>query len=356
MDKLSVALIGCGDISRKYVRTLEGAPQVELVGAYDLIPERTQRVAESFGGAAYASMDDLLADDRVQGVVNITLEAEHFAVSKRCLEAGKHVYSEKPLALSPAEATELVELASRNGTRLAAAPITILGEAEQTAWKLIRDGRLGTVRFVYCDMNWGRIESWHPNPGPYYTVGPLWNVGVYALTTLTTIFGPVRRAHGYGRIVLPDRRTKSGDPFDVTKPDLFIAIVELESGTIGRLTTNFYVDFESAKQRGVEFHGDLASLYMENPWLDFSTPVLVAEPGKPYEPVPLLGTPYDGFEISRGLMDLADAIAENRPHRASAAHAAHLVDVFDALATSSDEGRPVDVSSTFPPPAPMDWA
>jgi predicted dehydrogenase len=356
MDKLGVALIGCGDISRKYIKTLEGARQVQLVGAYDLIEERTQRAAESFGGTAYASMDELLADDAVQAVVNITLEREHYAVSKRCLEAGKHVYSEKPLALESGEAKELVELAQRNGTRLAGAPITILGEAEQTAWKLIRDGRLGTVRFVYCDMNWGRIESWHPEPGPYYTVGPLWNVGVYALTTLTTIFGPVRRAHGFGRIVLPDRRTKSGEPFDVTKPDLFIAILELASGTIGRLTTNFYVDFHNAKQRGVEFHGDLASMYMSNPWLDFSTPVEVAEQGKSYEPVPLVGEPYDGFEISRGLMDLADAIAEDRPHRASAEHAAHLVDVFEALSLSSAEGRAVDVSSEFPAPAPMDWA
>jgi predicted dehydrogenase len=356
MSKLGVALVGCGEISRKYVSTLLPAEQVELVGAFDILPERTQQAAESFEGKAYDSMDALLADDAVDAVVNITIEREHAAVTRRCLEAGKHVYSEKPLALRYDEATGLLDLAAEKGVRLAAAPITILGEAEQTAWKLIREGRLGDVRFVYVDMNWGRIESWHPTPAPFYQVGPLLNVGIYALTTLTTIFGPVRRVTGFGRVAYPDRRTRDGEPFAVTAPDLFIAIVELANGTIGRLTTNFYVSFNSAKQRGAEFHGDLGSLYVFNPWLDFNSTVEFAPPGQPYEPVPLVGTPYEGFEISRGVIDLAGAIAEGRPHRASAEQAAHLVEVFDALTTSSEEGRAVEVTSEFPVPAPMDWA
>src|SRR6185295_11959721 len=115
-----------------------------------------------FGCRAYPSMEALLADERVELVVNLTIHHAHAATTRLCLEAGKHVHSEKPMALTYEDARGLVELARQKGLRLGCSPFTYMGEAQQTAWKAIREGKLGTVRVAYAEVNWGRIESWHP--------------------------------------------------------------------------------------------------------------------------------------------------------------------------------------------------
>ncbi len=354
MRKLRVAIVGCGNIAGHYVETLRPHRQIGLLGAVDLVPERAKALAETFGGKAYPSLDALLADEAVDAVLNLTIHHAHAEVTTRCLEAGKHVHSEKPLALTYREAKELVELAERNGLRLSCSPFTVMGEAQQTAWKVVREGRLGTVRVAYADMNWGRIEAWHPSPAPFYEVGPLFDAGVYCLTVLTTVLGPARRVLGYGRVVYPERVTGQGMAFQVVAPDFVVAIVELASGTIARLTTTFYVDYES-KQRGLELHGDVGSLFLESV-VEFDAAVELAEIGGRYAPVPLLAEPYEGTEWGRGLVELADAIAEGRPHRATGEQGAHIVEILEAITCSLTDGRAVEVTSDFPPPAPMEWA
>ena len=108
---------------------------------------------------------------------------------------------------------------------------------------------------MYAEVNWGRIASWHPDPGPFYDVGALWDVGVYPLTMLTAIFGPARRVFAYGDVIHPDRVTEEGRKFHIDTPDFVVALVELENGPLVRLTTNFYVAIQT-KQSGLEFHGD----------------------------------------------------------------------------------------------------
>jgi predicted dehydrogenase len=275
-------------------------------------------------------------------------------VVTRCLEAGKHVHSEKPLALTYAEARGLVELAEQKGLRLGCSPFTYMGEAQQTAWKQVREGRLGTVRVVYAEVNHGRIESWHPNPGPFYQVGALFDVGVYPLTLLTAMFGPARRASAYGRVLYPDRVTKAGAPFHIETPDYVVAAVELDSGVLVRLTTNFYVGGHG-KQKGVEFHGDLGSLYLSS-WQRFDAAVEFAEYGGQYQPVPPVRAPYEGTEWGRAALDMAESIRAGRPHRATGEHAAHVVEILCAIADSTARGAPVEVHSSFTPPALMEWA
>ncbi len=200
---IRAAILGCGNIAGPYAKDLAKAPQIELLGVADLDTTRAEALAAEHGITAYASPAALLADDRVELVVNLTIHHAHYAVTKACLEAGKHVHSEKPLALTTAEAEALVQLAAEKGLRLGCSPFTWMGEAQQTAWKLIREGQLGTVRVAYAEVNWGRIEAWHPNPGPFYQVGALFDVGVYPLTIMTTIFGPARRVWSYGTLLHP---------------------------------------------------------------------------------------------------------------------------------------------------------
>ncbi len=353
-QKFRIAIVGCGNIAGPYAKTLQPYEQIELVGASDIDPQRARDFVETYGGRAYDSLDELLGDPSIDAVVNLTIHHAHPAVITQCLNAGKHVHTEKPLAMTYAEAKQLVDLADAKGLRLSSSPITFMGEAQQTAWKVIREGRLGTVRVAYAEVNWGRIESWHPAPGPFYEVGALYDVGVYPLTVLTTIFGPARRVTAYGTVLHPDRVTKEGVPFHIETPDWVVAAVELANGTVVRLTTNFYVGHHT-KQKGIEFHGDLGSLHIDS-WQNFNAQVEFAEFGGQYQPVDYVKEPYERTEWGRAVVELADAVANDRPQRATGAQAAHVVEILAAISTSAKEGRTVDVTSDFTPPAPMEWA
>ena len=353
---LTAAVVGCGNIAPRYVEALaRHEDRLRLLGACDLDLPRAEALAASFAGKTYPSLADVLADDDVELVVNLTTHSEHAEITARSLAAGKHVYSEKPLALRVEEARELVELAGRNGVRLACAPGTFLGEAQQTAWKLIRDGRLGTVRAVYAEANWGRIESWHPRPQSICDVGPFMDVGVYPLTILTTIFGPATRVVGYGRGLLPERTTLDGMPFFPAAPDFLCAFVEFGDGCIARLTTTFYVDGRQSSQRGIEFHGDDGSLHLAS-FLEFDSALDLAEPDGSRTPVPLLGTPFRGIDWARGVVDLAEALAAGEPQRVTGAQAAHVVEILSAMTEAIEEGRRVEVRSKFVSPSPAEWA
>ena len=350
---LRVAIVGCGNIAGPYARTIKPYAELELMGATDIDLSRAQALVDENGGRVYADLDEMLADPNIDLIINLTIHHAHPAVITQCLNAGKHVHSEKPLALTYAEAKALVELADAKGLRLSCSPITFMGEAQQTAWKTIRDGKLGTVRVVYCEVNWGRIESWHPNPGPFYEVGALFDVGVYPLTLATTFFGPARKVTAYGTVLHPDRVTKEGEPFHIDTPDWVVAAVELENGTVVRLTTNFYVGNHS-KQKGLEFHGDIGSLFLGS-FQDFHADVEYSEFRGTYEAVPYVREPYQGIEWGRCVVEIAEAMAEGRPQRATGAQAAHVVEILCAIQQSYTEGRPLEVTSNFPPPWPMAW-
>jgi predicted dehydrogenase len=324
---------------------------VEIAGATDVDPALSAAFVERFGGVDYPSLEALLGDPTVDAVVNLTSHGVHAQVTTAALEAGKHVHSEKPMAGSHDEARELVTLADTRGVRLSCSPITFMGDAQETAWSLVDSGAIGDVRVVYAEANWGRIESWHPRPAPFYGIGPMADVGVYPLTFLTAIFGPARRVSAHGEIVFPDRVTSSGEPFTVGAPDFYVAVIELANGTSVRLTTTFYVGHHS-KQRGIEFHGDTGSVFISS-WQDFDADVELAPFGGSYEPVPVPGA-FHGVDWGRALAELSGAISEGRPHRATGAHAAHVVEILDAVNASIRDGVAVEVTSTFaPPPAPV---
>jgi predicted dehydrogenase len=352
-NPLRVAIVGCGNIAGPYARTIKPYSQLELMGATDIDLARAQALVEQYGGRVYHNLEEMLADPNIDLIINLTIHHAHPAVITQCLNAGKHVHSEKPLALTYGEAKALVELAESKGLRLSCSPITFMGEAQQTAWKAIREGMLGKVRVVYCEVNWGRIESWHPNPGPFYEVGALFDVGVYPLTLVTTFLAPARKVTAYGKVLYPDRVTKEGIPFHIDTPDWVVAAVELADGTVVRLTTNFYVGNHS-KQKGLEFHGDVGSLYLGS-FQDFHAPVEFSKFRESYEPLPYVREPFQGIEWGRCVLEIAEAMAEGRPQRATGAQAAHVVEILCAIQQSYTEGRPVEITSNFPPPWPMTW-
>jgi predicted dehydrogenase len=350
---MRAAIVGAGVIAAPYAACIEAEPALSFAGAADVVPGRAAALVERHGGRVYGSVEELLADPAVDVVVNLTAPAAHAEVTAAALEAGKHVHTEKPVALDGAEAHRLAALAAERGVRLSCAPATLLGEAQQTLWKRVRDGDLGEVRVVYAEANWGRIESWHPAPESLYLSGPAFDVGIYPLTILTGIFGRVRRVVGYATTIEPDRVRKDGTPFRLETPDFWVAALELESGVVARLTATFWVG--PGKQRGLELHGSRASLWLPD-WAGFDSRLQRTTDGERYEDVPLVREPYRGTDWARPIADLAAAVREGRPHRLGAEHAAHVVDVLNAVDASRRAGGAVEVASSFPPPAPCDWA
>ena len=351
MTPLTLGIVGAGNIAGPYIADLKNDPNVRVKGMTDAALERARTLAAEHNLIVYDSLAALLADGEIDLVVNLTIHHAHFEVNKQCLEANKHVYSEKPLALRYSEAKKLVDLADAKGLRLGAAPFTFLYESHQVAWDWVRAGKLGRVRLVYAEVNWGRMESWHPNPAPYYEVGPLADVGVYPLTFLTAVFGPVREVTALTTTLKKDRMTLDGEAFELSSPDFWLCVLKHASGVLTRLTANFYVT-HSSKQGGVEIHGDARSLFLSS-WLWPNGKVEVADFNEPYKPLPLEKT-FGEKEIywGTGLRDMVSSMTRREPHRTTGAHAAHIVEVLEAAHTSSATGESVRVNSDFPPPAP----
>ena len=350
---MRIALVGCGNIADRYAASITAADGLELVGATDLDPRRAQTLVAKHGGTAYPTLEAVLADGAVETVVNLTVPDAHAPVTAAALEAGKHVYSEKPLALTYREAEELVGLAHRRGVRLSSAPSTLLGEAQQTVWKLVREGAVGTVRVAYAEANWDRLEEWHPDPRSLYAVGPLVDVGIYPVTILTAMFGPARRVQAYATTLEPERVLLDGTPFGPGAPDFVVAALELADGVVVRLTASFYVG--PSKQRGIELHGDAGSLYTPV-WAEANSRIELQRRGGAYAELAPVREAFKGIDWGRALVELAEAIREDRPHRASAEHAAHVVDVLESARESVSSGGPVEVASDFERPEPMEWA
>jgi len=349
-----LGIVGCGDIAARYARAIAAADGLELVAATDLQPERARGLVAGFGGVAHETLDELLADERVETVVNLTAAVAHADVTRAALEAGKHVHSEKPLALRYASARALVELAAARGLALGASPPTLLGEAQQTMWKLVRAGEIGRVRVAYGEANWGRVETWHPSPTTLHAVGAMADVGVYPITILTALFGPARSVTAYAATLVPHRVEASGAAFTIETPDFVVAVLELEAGVVARVTASFYVG--AGYQRGLELHGDGGMLYLPT-WGEADSRLLHSATGADdYRERELVRPPYRGIDWSRPLVDLADAVRDGRRPRASGEQAAHVVEILDAVVESARRGGAVAVQSSFPPPEPLDWA
>ena len=353
-----LGIVGCGNIAAGYGKCIAAYPdQLRIVGGFDTDSTKCEEFGKSFDCRSYDSYEALLDDPEIEIVVNLTVHTAHAAVTRQALLAGKHVHSEKPLATDRASGTEVVELAAEKGLILSCSPFVILGEAQQTLWKAVRDGVVGEVISANAEMFWGRIEAWHPAPQAFYQegAGPMLDVGVYPLNVLTSILGPVKEVRGLGEITLPEREILSGpsegEKYEVTTPDIVFGLLRFESGPICRLSATFSPWM--SKETGLEIHGSKGSLAM-NSCVGFNTPIELSEyPVREWKEWPAVREPFPGVDWARGPLDTAEAIQEGRPSRVSGEHANHILDVCLSILDAAKSGQTVQVQSSFTPPEPI---
>jgi predicted dehydrogenase len=354
MFKTKIGIIGTGNISSKYIEVCQSLANLDLVCCADLDLEKARRVAEKFGIPRATSVDDFLSDPEIQIVVNLTTPPAHAGVALAALSAGKSVYNEKPLALSRADALQMLELANTLGLRIGCAPDTFLGAGLQTCRKLIDEGALGTpvagTAFMLCHGH----ESWHPDPDFYYQAGggPMFDMGPYYLTALVSLLGPVSRVTGSVRTSFSERvissLPKKGQVIKVEVPTHVTGLLDFTSGAIGTLITSF--DTWNHSLPHIEIYGSEGTLSLPDP-NTFGGPVRLWRPGGGgWEDIPLI----PGYALnSRGLgvADMADAIQSGRPHRANGEMAYHVLDIMHAIHDSSLTGQHRLLTSTCDQPA-----
>ena len=354
---VGVALIGAGTISAAYLTNLTAFPDLQVLMVSDLDLTRAATQAAEYGIPASGTVADLLADPAIEVVVNLTIPAAHVEVGLAALDAGKHVWAEKPLALDRPSARKLLDSARERGLRVASAPDTVLGAGLQTARRAVDAGRIGVPDTALALFQSSGPESWHPAPEFLFQMGagPLLDMGPYYLTELVQLMGPVRQVSASGSRTRKTRVIGSGPragvEFAVTVPTTVTALVEFAGGG----TAQAMFSFDSALRRTlIEVAGTLGTLVLPDPnRFDGASQLHLLGAGEPVE------LPAEGHRATRGtgVLELARSIRAGVPERASGELAYHVLDVMLAIEESLAARQTVPVESTVavPPPLPVGW-
>ena len=352
MEKVRIGILGLGAISGIYLKNLTGLfKEVEVIGVYDLITEKTAQAQKEYGiPKAYTSMEEMLQDEEVEIVLNLTRPFEHYATTKAALLAGKHVYSEKPLAATLEEGKELVALAREKGLLLAGAPDTFMGAAIQTCRKLIDDGFIGRPIGATAQMICHGHESWHPAPAFYYQYGggPMMDMGPYYMTALVNLLGGVKGLTGLTAKSFETRTITSepqcGTVIPVEVPTHVNGILQFVNGAVATVTTTFDVYYD--RQDKLEIYGTQGTLRVPDPNCFGGNITLLRPEDGSFKEIPLA---FDYQENSRGLgvADMAKALRTGRACRADCSQTLHVLEIMTAFEKSSLEGRYLELETTY---------
>jgi Predicted dehydrogenases and related proteins len=355
MPLTKIAVIGAGDISDLYLRNLTGLyREIEVAGIYSRTAARARAQAEKYNiPKVYGTLEELLKDPATAIVLNLTPPQEHFELSLKCLEAGKHVYTEKAMAATLEQGRILLETAKKKGLTICGAPDKFLTAGIQTMRKVIDDGIVGKLTGAYVTVMFGGHESWHPNPAFFYREGggPMMDLGVYPLTSMIHLFGSVEAVAGLCGTAFPERTVTSkplfGTTIKVETPTQVMGLMRFQSGLIATVMTSF--DACPELPNNMIVYGTKGMLKMDA----FGGPVSFFRPDKgEFCELPMLFQ-YNDEIHGMGLADQAAAIEKGRRPRASGELILHVLEIMTAFKRSNDTGAFVDIVSRVDRPAPM---
>ena len=356
MQRIGIA--GIGKISGIYLDNLTGmfGKRVKLTAVTDLISERAEKAAADYGVKAFKSAGAMLKSSDVDIVLNLTQPQFHSDLALAAVKAGKHVYNEKPLCVKREEAAGLLKAAAEKGVRVGGAPDTFLGAGIQTCRKLIDDGWIGSpVAATAFMMNHGH-EHWHPAPEFYYKTGggPMFDMGPYYLTAMVNLLGPVVRVSGSAKTGSPMRTITSeplnGTVIEVEVPTHIAGVLDFASGAVGTVITSF--DVYSHTLPFIEIYGTEGTLRVPDP-NTFGGPVYVKRfREEEWSQIPLIKS-YPENSRGLGVTDMAEAVEEGRPHRASAELCYHVLDIMHGIHNASDSGKYYKLKSKCKRPAAL---
>ena len=388
---MKLAVIGCGYVAEFYGKTLGNYPELKLVGAFDRNERNRRAFCNRWGVRSYVTLNQLLNDSSVELVLNLTNPRSHYELTKQCIEAGKHVYSEKPLAMDEAHARDLVGLARQRNVYLASAPCSLLGDTAQTVWKALREGAVGRVRLVYANFDDGIVAPkqspwlWRNDSGVAWPAKDEFEVGCtyehagYILTWLAAFFGPALNVTSFASCLLRDK----GIPVDSMAPDFTVGCIEYADDVVARVTCSLMAPRDKSLtvvgDDGVlhvaDLRNDMCSVYVRrippsrvrggierrlNNWrrtlgipgseIDWHFwdryPFARKSPGR------LVGQ-GKRVDFCRGPIELVNAIREQRPCRLSAQLGWHMTELIESLQYPERFGFRRNLTSSFDPIQPL---
>ncbi|MDR0475649.1 MAG: Gfo/Idh/MocA family oxidoreductase [Treponema sp.] len=357
IEKVKTAVVGCGMISEIYLKNMTNAFEIlEVVGCCDIIKERMEKRANQFN-IRQMSIEEILADKSIELVLNITDPVNHHLVSSQVMNAGKNLYSEKPIDLSIEAARELVQLADKKGVLYGNAPDTFLGEAIQSARFYLDSGLIGDITSVTAVLN--RDSGFLAEQYPFTALaggGIGLDVGVYYLTAILSILGPVKQVAGFVSTRNPDRthyfpnKANFGEKFRLQAENLVAGSFEMSNGVFGNIMFNSS-SIQNEKPQ-IIMYGTEGILYLPDP-NGFGGEVKAILKGQ-YEPVSMHPThAFSGNSRGIGPAELAWALRRGRKPRTSKEMAFHGLELLLGLYKSCETGNFYRMTSSFERPAPI---
>ena len=357
---INVGVVGCGNISPVYLENIcrNFSDVINLVACSDLSNERAVATSKKFDIPKVLDFPQLLQDPEVELVLNLTNPLAHASVNLKALEAGKHVYSEKPLAIEPEDGQRIINRSIASNLMVGCAPDTVLSPGLQTCRKIIDEGMIGEpVSAIACFGSHG-VERWHPNPEFYYEEGggPMFDIGPYYLSALVNLIGPVKRVTGSHARMFP-KRIAGDKKIDVEVSTHVVGLLDFESGAIGNITTSFDMwgptrDVRAHTKKTIEIYGTEGTLTVPDPvHLGGRIRLLKMDDDKEMEWIEMpLAYEEIGEIRGMGLVEMAWAIKQQRNCRVNGNVANHVLEIMYAIHKSSDIGRHIELNTTCEKP------
>lgn len=354
----NVGIVGCGTIADIYLKNLQSlfSGRLQVWGLFNRTREKALLLAAKYGiPRCYSRYEDMLRDPDIHIVLNLTPPQAHAQITCQALQHGKHVYSEKPLAVTAAEGRELIQLAAEKKLRLACAPDVPLGAMVQTARSLLDNGAIGRVIGATANLCKAGVETWHPNPRFLFEpgAGPLMDMGPYYLAALLHLIGPFSAVTAMEARNFPVRTIASqphrGEQIHVAVPTYVTALLQTRSGALVSLLATF--DVAATKLPYLELYGETGSLCLSDPNC-FGGSLLLSRNGSAYQAVPV-SFPYAENCRGLGLWEMVRSLGTGEKSPVDGEYALHILDVMEGIQTSARTGRRVDIASDCPRPAAM---
>jgi predicted dehydrogenase len=358
---MKIAVIGCGYVSDFYISTLENYPNLHLCGVYDHHLQRAECVCKFFKTHMFRSLDEILDSPTIDLVVNLTSVASHYDISKQSLEAGKHVYSEKPLAANFLQAKELVDLAKSKGLILSGAPCSILSETAQTLLRALRKGKIGTPHLVYANLDDGPVyqtnmREWRNNFGAHWPYKEEFEVGctlehaAYYISWLVAFFGPVKKVTSFSTVIIQD---KNVEPQPMGN-DWSVGCLEFANGVIARITCGLL----AKRDHSLHIFGDSGTLMIRDCW-DYGAKVYIGRINNVhktcYRAIPPIHianfkrSTATRMDYARGINEVAKSLMENRPCKLNADFLLHINEIVFTLNDPAGMQSPRELTTA------IDW-
>jgi len=357
MEKTKIGIVGCGNISSIYLENLtKSFTNTQVYAVADLVKERADEAANKYNVQNVFTFEEMLGCEEISIIVNLSTPKGHFDICKKSLEAGKHVYVEKPLSLEFEQGQQLLKIANENNLLIGCAPDTFLGAGLQTCRKAIDDGLIGNVIGATAFMVCHGHESWHPDPEFYYELGggPMFDMGPYYLTALVSLIGSVKTVAGMTAISFEKRmitsEKKFGKIINVEVPTHVAGTMQFSNGAIANIITSF--DVLGSTLPRIEIYGSTGTLIVPDPNTFGGDVKIKTYFSNDFETLPLT---HIYAENSRGIgvADMAYSIHANKVNRANGEMACHVLEVMHAFHQSSDEKRFIDLVTQCKRPEPL---